>query len=197
MKKYVSGATPSKYAVSARPCHSSYLLSSADLNVIKLLLQKLPSVKTMSQYDFFPFSFFPSFHLSLFPCFHLSLFPSFLLALIHQRSLNLCRWPTTQELRTNLDKIDRMLYPLLRWLLTSARAHLAKLKVGEVTHSLPCTYFLTVRLSLPPAQSISIFSCLPRQPRRGNSRKRRRSTAHSGLFMDRTALLTCLVDWLM
>lgn len=41
-------------------------------------------------------------------------------------------YTTSQSLKEGLDKIDHLLYPLIRWILTSNRAHVAKLKDNEL-----------------------------------------------------------------
>ena len=63
----------------------------------------------------------------------------------------MARWPTTQELKAELDKRDHMAYPLLRWILTSNRAHLAKLKTNEHISSMS-TKHQYLLLSSPPAK---------------------------------------------
>jgi poly [ADP-ribose] polymerase 6/8 len=64
----------------------------------------------------------------------------------------MARWPTTQELKTELDRRDHMCYPLLRWILTSTRAHLERLKPGESIQALNSTKHQYLLLSSPPAK---------------------------------------------
>jgi len=43
----------------------------------------------------------------------------------------MAKFRNTQELKDHMDKIDPLGYPLLRWILTSNRAHIAKLQDAE------------------------------------------------------------------
>jgi len=43
----------------------------------------------------------------------------------------MAKFKTSKELKEHLDKADPLAYPLLRWILTSTRAHLEKLKENE------------------------------------------------------------------
>lgn len=111
------------------------------------------------------------------------------------------KWTTTSELRKNLNAIDRMLFPLLRWVLTSARAHLARIKPDSVRyrrnrsqqiasrsqHPTPLTSSaLTLfRGCLRPRQSTSTSCCPLLQRKRESSNRQRSNTAHSGPSTDR------------
>lgn len=64
----------------------------------------------------------------------------------------MARWRTTQELKMELDKRDHMAFPLLRWILTSNRAHLSKLKPSETISAMNSTRHQYLLLSTPPAK---------------------------------------------
>jgi len=60
------------------------------------------------------------------------------------------KYENTAALKEALDRIDRLCFPLLRWILTSNRAHVTKLKDHEVIQGLGGIQFTL--LSTPPAK---------------------------------------------
>jgi len=60
------------------------------------------------------------------------------------------KFESTAALKEALDKLDRLCFPLLRWILTSNRAHVTKLKEHEIIPGLGGVQFTL--LSTPPAK---------------------------------------------
>lgn len=64
---------------------------------------------------------------------------------------DMAKYPNTAALRTALDKVHILAFPLLRWILTSNRTHLAKLKPSDHITSVPTSHQYLM-LSATPAR---------------------------------------------